>query len=321
MNQETIRSTCIFGSVARGSSDVVSDKDVLIVVANPQNNKELVSKWKALGWSVSLYTPRRLDAIINHGSLFVQHLKHEGLILEDSDNWLKERLQSAQPKSSYLFNAYSSVDLALPIERFASDLSIDLNPIVADLAFVSIRNFAINYLAHFGVFAFDYDNVVSEVGVRLGLTFSDIDLLRSLRFGKAKYRATSGPVPVTGTVRQLRGVLNKVFKHRPLVEIDLSTPVRTLQSGYATLRDYEAYIVSRLDRTPSTQDLKELRIEEVWKWISKPQDYAWGVRQYPGPSKLEMAALDQTIGNGAFPTKNQGSFDPSITIGSRLLGI
>lgn len=284
-----IQSICVFGSVARGSSDIASDKDVLIVVDSPFREKALIDAWKSDGWSVSVYTPRRFEAIIRSGSLFVQHLKREGLLVEDKLNWLASRLSTARPKLSYLNEAYSSADLAVPIDRFESNLDIASFPIVADLAFVCVRNFAVNYLATDGVYLFDYEHLVSEISLRLGLSTTEQNLLGALRVGKAAYRGRSAAIlPPIGTVGQLRSVLNRIFDQHRFQQVHVSTPVRNLGSGYATLRDLEALVVSRLNRVPTEYDLEALKIQRVWKYINQPQDYAWDVRTFLHASSLNF---------------------------------
>jgi hypothetical protein len=92
MNRDVIRSICIFGSVARSKSDSMSDMDVLIVAQDLQERQQLGAEWKARGWSVSAYTPSRFLAIIRSGSLFAQHIKHEGIVVSDEGGVVKAEL-------------------------------------------------------------------------------------------------------------------------------------------------------------------------------------------------------------------------------------
>ena len=164
MTNSRIESVCIFGSAARSSADQLSDRDVLIVSDDRYRRQHLVNYWRRAGWSVAIYSPGRMLKMIQAGSLFIQHIKLEGILLQDQNGWLEHLLQSAKKKQSYEADARASVSLALPIERFAADASIEQNLIVSDLAYVAIRNFGICYLANRGVMIFDYHRIVDHLG-------------------------------------------------------------------------------------------------------------------------------------------------------------
>ncbi len=92
---------CIYGSVARKDQDDLSDKDVLILFDGSNGYNKMKRKWADGGWSVASYTPKRLKKMANAGSLFVQHLKQEGLILEDTTGILNDILSAYEPKPDY----------------------------------------------------------------------------------------------------------------------------------------------------------------------------------------------------------------------------
>ena len=280
MRQEFVESICVFGSVARSRTDCISDKDVLIVADSFQNRVRLTAEWKTKGWSVSAYSPNRFRAMTNSGSLFAQHLKHEGIILSDNDGWLRRTLEQASPKSTYLLHAMDSINLAKPIERFQNDFLLQDQQIVADLAFVSIRNFGINYLAERGELIFDFTEIVEQISRDHRLNTQETELLLSLRAGKAAYRGNSINVNLPGTVADLKELFGKFFPHQTLTKIDNLTPVRSFMSGYMRLRDLEASIISQLGAPPREEDLKRFRMESIWKWITRPQDYSWQVRHF-----------------------------------------
>ena len=188
MTNSRIESVCIFGSAARSSADQLSDRDVLIVSDDRYRRQHLVNYWRRAGWSVAIYSPGRMLKMIQAGSLFIQHIKLEGILLQDQNGWLEHLLQSAKKKQSYEADARASVSLALPIERFAADASIEQNLIVSDLAYVAIRNFGICYLANRGVMIFDYHRIVNRLGKDFGLSSMELKLLHSLRAGKVAYR-------------------------------------------------------------------------------------------------------------------------------------
>jgi hypothetical protein len=194
-------------------------------------------------------------------------------------------LQKSTPKSSYLADARDSVLLAMPIERFHDDLMISHNPIVADLAFVCVRNFGINYLADKGGLVFDYATIVDRIGRDHALCSHEIELLQSLRAGKATYRGEKVSAILPGGVADLKVVLRKLFPHKKIGKVDEGSPVRSFASGYTSLRDLEASLVAQLGARPNERDLERLGLERTWKWITKPQDYSWQVRRF-NPSGL-----------------------------------
>ncbi len=287
MTNSRIESVCVFGSAARSSVDQLSDRDVLIVSNDRYRRQHLVNYWKRAGWSVAIYSPGRILKMVQAGSLFIQHIKLEGILLQDHDGWLEHLLQSAKEKQSYETDAKASVSLALPIERFSADESIEQNLIVSDLAYVAVRNFGICYLANRGVMIFDYYRIADHLGKDFGLNTRELELLYSFRTGKATYRGMERWGQVPGTVKEVRSILSKFFSSRPLGEIETDTPIRDLGNGYTMLRDFEAAAVSRIGRYGTVNPSSLIGLSRVFKLIRDPRTYAWDVRNL-ALSDLEM---------------------------------
>ena len=169
MNDDGVESICVFGSAARSSTDGISDRDILVVSSNSLKRNLLIHEWKSKGWSVASYSPYRLMRMIDSGSLFIQHLKLEGIILKDNHRWLERSLQAAEKKKTYESDAKESVALALPIERFTADSLIQDNLIVSDMAYVALRNFGICFLAEKGKLVFDYHMIVQTTRASIWL--------------------------------------------------------------------------------------------------------------------------------------------------------
>ena len=214
MKDPAIESICVFGSLARTSIDRLSDRDILVVSDDSVHRSNVVKHWQARGWAVSSYSPSRLLKTIEAGSLFVQHLKREGIILKDRNGWLGEQLEGAAPKKSYENDAARNVLLAAPIERFDSDELIERNLIVADLAYVALRNFGICYLANRGRYTFDYHEIVNTIGEEFSLTTEEIMILSTLRNGKAAYRGGRDCGDIPGTIGD-RNYLGRLSTARP----------------------------------------------------------------------------------------------------------
>ena len=278
MSGRGVEGVCVFGSAARGSGDDYSDRDVLIVSSDRRRRDRMTSAWRAHGWSVAAYTPSRLRKMANAKSLFVQHLKLEGIVTRDRGRWLRGLLDGAEPKDSYAADAAMSVELALPIERFEAEAPIRDRLATADMGYVAARNFGICHLADSGRLSFDYNRIVSRLADDFDLDRRETDLLLSLRAGKTAYRRGAPCGGVVGSVGELRSVLSRFFPSRPLGQIDGSAPPRKLAGGYATLRDYEAAAVVKSGPRPTGAELAALRADPIWKWVCDPRAYAWNIR-------------------------------------------
>ena len=238
----------------------------------------MTTLWHQRGWSVAVYSPSRFLRMVTSGSLFIQHLKLEGVIVSDKGGWLSDKLENAKPKNSYIGDAKASVSLALPIERFDSNALIKNNLITADLAYVAIRNFGICHQADKKHLFFDYGQIVTCLGKDFGLNQRELKLLYSLRAGKASYRESTECALVTGTIDELRHVLSKLFVDRPLGQIEHDFPTRRLAGGYTMLRDFEAMVVAKVGRCPTEYEILQMGLEKAWKWVRDPRTYAWNVR-------------------------------------------
>ena len=298
MKERSVESVCIFGSFARSASDELSDRDVLVVCDDTGRRNSVVGYWQARGWAVSAYSPTRLLKTIEAGSLFIQHLKREGIILEDWNGWLSDQLNGAEAKESYEVDAMRSVLLAAPMERFEADELIERNLVAADLAYVAIRNFGICYLANRKRYIFDYNDIVSELGVEFDLDAREMQVLGTLRKGKVAYRNGFNHKDVQGTVGELREILSTFFADRPLCEIDVSAEIRDLGGGYAILRDFEAFVMARFGCSGFVAKRALEHLGCVWRWIMDPRAYCWNIRHVDRMhlNKLKRLLEKETIG-------------------------
>ncbi len=292
MKPGNIESVCIFGSAARSSTDVMSDRDVLVVGDDDQRRRQLVRRWRAAGWSVASYSPTRLSKMSSAGSLFVQHLRLEGIIIADNNGWLAGTLRGADKKETYEVEALKSAELALPIERFPAETLIRDVPLVADLAYVALRNFGICYLADRGDIIFDYREIVRRLSHEYRLCRAEQRLAQSLRALKVAYREGRAWGSACDTVDDLRSLLSKIFEHHPLNEIFANSPVRELGSGYATLRDFEAAVVRMLGDVEIAGNREPCGLGRLWKMIRDPRTYAWDVRNL---SRNEVEELRRQV--------------------------
>lgn len=85
----------VYGSQARGSADPGSDVDVLAVV------DAAAGSYSVGRVAITAYTPAHLHSMAQHSSLFVLHLKTEGVVLEDSAGILARALAAYVPIQDY----------------------------------------------------------------------------------------------------------------------------------------------------------------------------------------------------------------------------
>lgn len=85
----------LYGSVARGTADIDSDIDLLeLVPSNP-------TAYKVGRANITQYVPAHLHAMASQGSLFVLHLRLDGVVLLDEQGTLRRGLDAYAPPAGY----------------------------------------------------------------------------------------------------------------------------------------------------------------------------------------------------------------------------
>ncbi len=287
MNHTAVESVYLFGSAARMTTDSLSDRDVLVVASEKSRRDTISKRWRSRGWSVAAYSPRRILKMIAAGSLFVQHLRMEGVVVEDRSGWLTHHLRSAVPKQSYELDAQQSVSLALPLERLCGESFVASEMIASDLAYVAVRNFGVCHLADKNRLTFDYHQIVEHLAKNFRLGTEEVEVLKALRAGKAAYRSGRRASNVGGTVSELRDLLSKFFVARPLQELGQNVAIRYLGNGYSTLREFEVCLSSEVRRAECDALLINADLQRMHDMISNPRGYSWDVRNLSS-GQLEM---------------------------------
>lgn len=272
-----VQSECVFGSAARGTEDALSDKDVLIVADDQNRMRQLVRKWEDTGWSIAAYSPSRLLALTRKGSLFVQHIKREGIIITDNGGWLANLLNDATPKQSYKEDFRLSSQMLKPLERL--DFGYWSQLMAADLGFVYIRNAGIYKFAEVGVYEFGYDRIVNGLADAVGLTPAEVKILEQLRALKVAYRLRDKSLVELIDRSALLDICAKVAQCNVTLKISEDAPIRLFPIRYATLRDFEARMIMQFD--VGTLDRGELNEElsSLWKMVTTPREYSCAIRK------------------------------------------
>ncbi|MCG7494587.1 hypothetical protein [Thalassobius sp. Cn5-15] len=267
-------SICIFGSSARATDDALSDRDVLIVAEDLSEIRPIISKWTESGWSVSCYSRTRFQNVANAGSLFVKHLQLEGRIVVDQSGWLAASLAQYNPKRSYTKELSEALDLSLPLERLMGSNALAEPALVADIGYVFLRNYAIYRCAQEMLYVFDYASLLEELQAIEGFSNKCREQLLSLRIGKHIFRSGYAALRDMSHLRCATDWIEEACSNLHLKEIAVGTPIRSLSTPYATLRDCEAAL-KVLGISPHNSDPLFTHLKMAWKMIESPKDYSW----------------------------------------------
>jgi nucleotidyltransferase-like protein len=133
----TAPATLLYGSYARGDHSCDSDIDVLQIVPAPRPFQKIGS----IG--VSFYTARQLSKLANQGSLFVLHLRKEGVVLHDPQKILRAALDCYVDPEDYneLRSTISASGAVLHLDRDC----------LSDQQFTGVINLSL-YLLRTGVY-------------------------------------------------------------------------------------------------------------------------------------------------------------------------
>ena len=146
----------LYGSRARGTARPDSDVDLLLL------RDWSPGSWTSGAFNVTSYRPAHLSEMARRGSLFVLHLRLDGLVLADPAGLLAAALDQYRPPSSYepLLAELAAAGAALdPVED-----STRYGPALLRLGDYLVRTAAYARLVEAGRPQFDPDDVGDELG-------------------------------------------------------------------------------------------------------------------------------------------------------------
>lgn len=273
MTQDSI---ALFGSRARGDCDQHSDTDLLLV------SDRLIDREKNVfangGLSVSSFTWVQFETMASNGSLFLQHLKQESVLLSDASGRLRSTLRNFQPELDHrprIFENRSLFELTSGTPDHANTLGWAF-----DVLAVAVRNHAVLLAAQDETYLFSHRALIDWLTQKFRLSSTEAVLLGSLRTLKREYRGT-GKVLSTGWQQLVatQALVERVFfvscasAPKSLVEFAqlrlASTP--SVEAWYLALRSYEGALRSIHPLLTADQAAELHRLEEV---ISKPSPYS-----------------------------------------------
>lgn len=226
-----------YGSSIRKDDDQFSDRDLLITCPSYLKTK-LVEKYKKDNYSVSYFTPAQLTFMATKGSLFLQHLKSESLILLDDNcdfkNYL-ENIKFIKPTDDEINSVKSSLEFLFSWPCYKSLLGWK-----ADYMYCLIRDLLIKSNAQNGVVCFSINGLIEIFRESMGI---DLAKLQDLRRIKAAFRNNDYlPDSTSSIVSELETLVIDAFalKSTKWSGIDL-VEQRQFISNHEQLRVIEAF--------------------------------------------------------------------------------
>lgn len=213
MNIEKIEveAIALYGSMARGDCDIISDRDVLLVDSRIKTLCDAENKLKKIGFSCTKYTWKKLEAMSRKQGLFLQHIKQEGVIIKESQCSLSNVLSLYNPSLNY------SSDIELTKELIATTQAISRSKEslgwALDVLAVAVRNIGILMLANHGIYVFSFYEILKKLYKLDYLTNEELRLLYTLRIYKNFYRKKYwNHLPDKKILEQIQGTVSKCFK-------------------------------------------------------------------------------------------------------------
>jgi predicted nucleotidyltransferase len=197
MDTSEILSIIIFGSSARGESDIYSDLDVCVIttekISDIQSDllKQRISiEYGFVEEEITVYSSSQIEDMIKYGSLFLWHLKLEGKIVYD-DGYFNDIIKEIARYDKHLVELRYHAELLDDIEVSLDKYSI-INELDLSQLFTICRNTCM-ILAHFNNrYAFGRNSAfvaASGIYADLPLKHDDYDYLSrwKLRYERGLY--------------------------------------------------------------------------------------------------------------------------------------
>ena len=269
-------SVCIFGSQARRTADLLSDRDVL-VVGDPSSARDCtVAGWQARAWHVSVFDRVAFARLANVRSLFVQHLKQEGRIVRDDGRLLAAALEGYLPKRDYSAERNDALRQIAALPYSSGSRWFDL--CLADIAYVFFRNAAILHFASTGFYCFQYDELVVRVADKFGLSDAEQSALLALRDLKHAYRRRAPDRFAEPLLGSARAVIQSIASTIPN-QTESSIARGDTTDEYFRLRLLELNLMNRFEPSQLDALKPDDGLFELWQQVLGAGGYPKGKRR------------------------------------------
>jgi predicted nucleotidyltransferase len=179
----TISGVWLFGSVARGDDDELSDIDLFILGSDPHLRPSIIRsrldlKNRPPKVSIIYHTPETLERFVKNGSRFIVHLQLEGKVLFDSNGVLGEIQRLPTLRTSVkpeVDGQLKRLELLDRPQRFNGNFLFPLTH-----AFSSGKAIVMAILAENQIYEFNRDGALDAFAERFPASRSDIEALRRL---------------------------------------------------------------------------------------------------------------------------------------------
>ena len=213
----------------------------------------------------------------NAGSLFIQHLKQDGLILEDTTGILNDILSVYEPKPDYSAEIIESLSALQLLERLPSSHELDYWS--ADVLHVLLRNLGILRLANEGLYEFSFHSIAQQLSNLQLIALEDLEVFEVLRAAKSAYRSGRLPIsPAKNIVEDGLVVLEKLFGISLERSHTLDFIIPDHAQPYFNRRAMEKILVAYNGLPRSHRSALSQSEKKIWSRVMDPRAYSWVVK-------------------------------------------
>jgi len=244
-----------YGSVARGDSDLFSDSD-LLVVGKP--TQEIIKS----NCDYIRYTKNRLKKLKTVNSLFLVHLREEGVILKDHGYWMENFLNSIPN--------YSANEIEINKAKGCLSIITSIVPLSSgvqcwfDIVFVFLRDLLIKLNSVNKIYTFSSLHLLENLNIKNADKIQKV--IKISREIKSNYRnginqtVFINPIETSKILRDSFGLKHhSVNLHKTINKIDPYLSLRLVEYGLCT-------------------GSLELLDSNVLKYIKNPHRYSWNLK-------------------------------------------
>ncbi|TMV85437.1 hypothetical protein FGG78_20820 [Thioclava sp. BHET1] len=221
------------------------------------------------GWNVAEYSRRDFREMARSHSLFVQHVKQDGILVRDDQGFLQGTLNLYRPSLDYTDKLAAAINPIRSIRELEKSYWGKL--FQADILYVSVRNACILYKATVSEPDFDFANLVAWISSETGLNLTEQNALLRLRSLKHAYRARMTNIDVS-EVGHAAYIAQRLADYwESFCGPNGST--HALSNGYFEVRALEGELVRAVGPVYMDELGKYHELGELWSTICSTDPY------------------------------------------------